>query len=104
MEELKKIRRTITKFDADVPVEVMLVIDAGMGRNSLEQARQFHQAVGLTGIALTKLDGTAKGGILFALAESLAIPVRFIGFGEQLDDLRPFAADDFIDALLDIGS
>lgn len=102
MEELKKIRRTITKFDPTLPVEVMLVIDAGTGQNALEQARQFHEAVGLTGIALTKLDGTAKGGVLFALAATLSIPIRFIGIGEQLDDLRPFAATDFVDALLDI--
>ena len=77
----------------------MLVVDAGTGQNALVQARQFHAAVGLTGITLTKLDGTAKGGIVFAIAEKLGIPIRFIGIGEGIDDLRPFAADDFVNAL-----
>lgn len=101
MQELKKIRRTISKFDPDLAVEVLLVIDAGTGQNALTQARQFNELIGLSGIALTKLDGTAKGGIVFALANSLDIPIRFIGIGEQLDDLRPFNAEAFIDALLD---
>lgn len=101
MQELKKIRRTISKFDPDLAVEVLLVIDAGTGQNALTQARKFNELIGLTGIALTKLDGTAKGGIVFALANSLDIPIRFIGIGEQLDDLRPFNAEAFIDALLD---
>ena len=101
MQELKKIRRTISKFDPDLAVEVLLVIDAGTGQNALTQARQFDELIGLSGIALTKLDGTAKGGIVFALANALNIPIRFIGIGEQLGDLRPFNAEAFIDALLD---
>lgn len=101
MEELHKIRRIITKFDPQIPVEVMLVLDAGTGQNALSQASQFHEIVGITGITLTKLDGTAKGGIVFALAHKLGIPIRFIGVGEQLEDLRPFAAAAFVDALLD---
>jgi fused signal recognition particle receptor len=100
MEELHKIRRIINKFDADIPVEVMLVLDAGTGQNALNQAQQFNEIVGITGIALTKLDGTAKGGIVFTLAAKLAIPIRFIGIGEQIDDLRPFVAETFVDALL----
>ena len=100
MDELHKIRRIINKFDPDIPVEVMLVLDAGTGQNALSQAEQFNEQIGLTGITLTKLDGTAKGGIVFALAEKLAIPIRFIGVGEQLDDLRPFNAETFIQALL----
>ncbi len=102
MEELKKIRRTISKFDPDLPVEIMLIIDAGTGQNAIAQAKQFHEITGVTGITLAKLDGTAKGGVLFALAQALTIPVRFIGIGEQLDDLRPFNAATFVDALLDI--
>ena len=101
MEELHKIRRTITKFDADIPVEVMLVLDAGTGQNALSQAGQFHEIIGITGITVTKLDGTAKGGIVFAIADRLGIPIRFIGVGEQLEDLRPFDAAAFVDALLD---
>jgi len=101
MEELHKIRRIIAKFDAHIPVEVMLVLDAGTGQNALTQAGQFHEIIGITGITLTKLDGTAKGGIVFALAERLGIPIRFIGIGEQLEDLRPFDATAFVDALLD---
>lgn len=101
MEELRKIRRTIGKFDSGIPVEVMLVLDAGTGQNALNQARQFHEIIGVTGITLTKLDGTARGGIVFALADSLGIPIRFIGIGESLDDLRPFNAGQFIEALLD---
>lgn len=100
LEELKKIRRTITKFDPDLPVETLLVLDAGTGQNAIVQARQFNEAAAVSGVVLTKLDGTAKGGIIFALAHKLAIPVRFIGIGEQLDDLRTFNAADFISALL----
>ncbi len=100
MEEMKKIYRIGDKFDANIQREVLLVLDAGTGQNALMQARQFHEAIGITGIALTKLDGTAKGGIAFSLADELKIPIRFIGVGEQLDDLRPFNAADFIDALL----
>ena len=101
MEELKKITRVISKVDETAPHEVMLVIDAGTGQNALNQAEQFQKAVGVTGITLTKLDGTAKGGIVFALAEQLAIPIRFIGVGESIDDLRPFKAKEFTEALFD---
>ena len=99
MDELTKIARVMKKLDPDAPHEVMLVVDATTGQNALNQALQFHQAVGLTGITLTKLDGTAKGGIVFAIAERLKVPIRFIGVGEGIDDLRPFDADEFLDAL-----
>jgi fused signal recognition particle receptor len=101
MEELKKIKRVLGKLDIEAPHEVMLVVDAGTGQNALNQATQFNQAVGLTGITLTKLDGTAKGGIIFAIAGQLKIPIRFIGVGESIEDLRPFDAGDFVDALFD---
>ena len=101
MEELKKIKRVVAKLDSRAPHEVMLVLDAGTGQNGLNQALQFHEAVGLTGITLTKLDGTAKGGIIFAIASRLGIPIRFIGVGEGIEDLRPFDADEFVDALFD---
>ena len=100
MEELKKIARVMKKIDPDAPHEVMLVVDATTGQNALHQAVQFHQAIPLTGITLTKLDGTAKGGILFAIADQLKVPIRFIGVGEQIEDLRHFDADEFVDALL----
>ncbi len=100
MEELKKVKRVITKLDAHAPQEVMLVLDAGIGQNAVIQAEQFHQAVGVTGITLTKLDGTAKGGVIFAIAKRLGLPIRFIGVGEGIDDLRPFVAEEFVDALL----
>jgi fused signal recognition particle receptor len=100
MEELSKVARVMKKIDPDAPHEVMLVVDATTGQNALNQAVHFHQAVGLTGITLTKLDGTAKGGILFAIADRLKVPIRFIGVGETIDDLRPFDADEFLDALL----
>lgn len=99
MEELKKVVRVMGKLDAAAPHEVMLVLDAGMGQNALAQAEHFRQAVGVTGIALTKLDGTAKGGIIFAIARKLGLPIRFIGIGETADDLRPFQAREFVDAL-----
>ncbi len=99
MEELSKIARVMKKIDPDAPHEVMLVVDANTGQNALNQAVQFNQAVGLTGITLTKLDGTAKGGILFAIANCLKVPIRFIGVGEAIDDLRAFDADEFLDAL-----
>ena len=102
MEELKKIHRIVHKFDAQLPVETLLVIDAGAGMNAIVQARQFRQAVPVTGVALTKLDGTAKGGVVFALAQQLSLPIRYIGVGETLDDLQPFNADDFVRALLDL--
>ncbi len=101
MEELKKVRRVMGKLDAEAPHEVMLVLDAGTGQNALSQASTFNEAVPVTGITLTKLDGTAKGGIIFALAQQLGTPIRFIGVGETLDDLRPFAAREFVDALFD---
>ncbi|QOR37494.1 signal recognition particle-docking protein FtsY [Billgrantia diversa] len=103
MEELKKVHRVMGKLDASAPHEVMLVLDAGTGQNALSQANTFNEAVPVTGITLTKLDGTAKGGIIFALAKQLGTPIRFIGVGEGLDDLRPFEARDFVDALFDQG-
>lgn len=99
MEELKKIKRVLGKLDANAPHEVMLVVDAGTGQNALNQAQQFNEIVGLTGITLTKLDGTAKGGIIFAIAKQLGIPIRFIGVGEAAEDLRPFVSADFVNAL-----
>ncbi len=100
MDELTKVARVLKKIDPDAPHEVMLVVDATTGQNALNQAEHFHRAMGLTGITLTKLDGTAKGGILFAIAERLKVPIRFIGVGESIEDLRPFDPDEFIDALL----
>jgi len=100
MEELKKVRRVITKLDETAPHEVMLVLDAGIGQNAVVQAEQFRDAVGVSGITLTKLDGTAKGGVIFAVAKRLGLPIRYIGVGEGIDDLRPFNADEFVDALL----
>lgn len=102
MEELKKIHRTIRKFDAGIQVETLLVVDAATGMNAIVQARRFGQAVPVTGVALTKLDGTAKGGVVFALAQQLVLPIRYIGVGEALDDLQPFHADEFVRALLDL--
>jgi fused signal recognition particle receptor len=99
MEELKKIKRVLGKLDDNAPHEVMLVVDAGTGQNALNQAQQFDKAVGLTGITLTKLDGTAKGGIIFAIASKLGIPIRFIGVGEGIENLREFDAAEFVDAL-----
>ncbi len=99
MDELKKIKRIMTKLDESAPHEVLLILDAGTGQNALSQAKLFNEAVELTGIALTKLDGTAKGGIIFALANQLHIPIRFIGVGEQIDDLQDFNAQNFVDAL-----
>lgn len=101
MEELKKVTRVMKKLDDSAPHEVMLVVDAGTGQNALSQASLFNEAVGLTGITLTKLDGTAKGGIIFALAKEMEIPIRYIGVGEQVDDLRPFDANEFTNALFD---
>ncbi len=99
MEELKKIVRVMKKLDEDAPHEIMLTIDASTGQNAISQAKLFHEAVGLTGIALTKLDGTAKGGVIFSVADQFGIPIRYIGVGERIEDLRPFKADDFIEAL-----
>ncbi|MBZ5487011.1 signal recognition particle-docking protein FtsY [Halomonas aquamarina] len=101
MEELKKVHRVMKKLDDTAPHEVMLVLDAGTGQNAISQASTFNEAVPVTGITLTKLDGTAKGGIIFALAKQLNTPIRFIGVGEGLDDLRPFEAEDFVNALFD---
>lgn len=101
MDELKKIKRVMSKIDTEAPHETLLVIDGGFGQNALQQAQQFHQILGLTGLAVTKLDGTAKGGILFAIAEQLKLPIRFIGVGEGIEDLKPFHAGEFIEALLE---
>ena len=99
MEELKKIVRVMKKLDEDAPHEIMLTLDASTGQNAISQAKLFHEAVGLTGITLTKLDGTAKGGVIFSVADQFGIPIRYIGVGERIEDLRPFKADDFIEAL-----
>ncbi len=99
MEELKKVVRVIGKIDPSAPHEVMLVLDAGTGQNALAQADHFRQWVGVTGVTLTKLDGTAKGGVIFAIAKKLGLPIRFIGIGESAEDLRPFEAQPFIEAL-----
>lgn len=100
MSEIEKIVRVLKKHDAETPHEIMLVIDAGNGQNALNQAKEFHKVLGLTGITVTKLDGTAKGGIVFPIAKQLGLPVRFIGVGESAADLREFNADDFVEALL----
>jgi fused signal recognition particle receptor len=101
MAELQKIKRVISKQNVDAPHEVMLVIDASMGQNALRQAQAFHEAIGLTGITITKLDGTARGGILFAIADKMQLPIRFIGVGEGIDDLKPFQAEEYINALFE---
>ncbi|WP_254262445.1 signal recognition particle-docking protein FtsY, partial [Marinobacterium weihaiense] len=101
MQELQKVVRVMQKLDPDAPHEVMLVLDAGTGQNAISQAKQFKESVGVSGITLTKLDGTAKGGIIFAIAKQFELPIRFIGVGEQVDDLRPFEADEFVKALFD---
>lgn len=101
MEELKKIKRVMKKLDTAAPHEVLLIVDGGTGQNALRQAQAFNDAIGLTGLAVTKLDGTAKGGILFAMAETLGLPIRFIGVGEDIEDLRVFDAKEFVSALLD---
>lgn len=100
MDELAKIRRVIGRQDESAPQEVMLVLDASQGQNALVQAEKFHEALGLTGITVTKLDGSAKGGILIAIADRLKVPVRFIGIGEAAEDMQAFSAEDFVDALL----
>lgn len=101
MEELKKLVRVVSKSMPGAPHEILLVLDASIGQNALNQARQFHDAVGITGLIVTKLDGTAKGGILFAIADELQLPIDFIGVGEQIGDLRPFNPQAYVDALLD---
>jgi fused signal recognition particle receptor len=102
MEEIKKVKRVIAKVMPDAPHEVLLVLDANTGQNALSQVKAFDEALGVTGLVLTKLDGTAKGGVIAAIAKAHPIPVRFIGVGEGMDDLRPFVAEDFIGALLGI--
>jgi fused signal recognition particle receptor len=99
MEELKKVKRVLAKLDPAAPQQIWLVLDAGTGQNALNQARQFHEAVGLTGICITKLDGTAKGGVVAAVAKALPIPIRYVGVGEGVEDLRPFDPQAFVDAL-----
>jgi fused signal recognition particle receptor len=100
MEELEKIKRVLCKLDPTAPHETMLVLDAGTGQNAMAQAVQFKQSVGVTGVTLTKLDGTAKGGMIFSVAEQLKLPIRFIGVGETVDDLRHFDSEEFVNALL----
>jgi fused signal recognition particle receptor len=103
MNELKKIKRVIQKFTPDAPHETMLIVDAGIGQNALNQAKEFHEAIGLTSISVTKLDGTAKGGMVFAITQKTNLPIRFIGVGEKMDDLKPFEAKAFVDALFHSG-
>ncbi len=100
MDELKKVKRVIGRIDPTAPHEVLLVLDASQGQNALQQARLFHQAMGVTGLVITKLDGTAKGGIVFSLADQLKLPIRFIGIGEGVEDFDVFDAENFVDALL----
>lgn len=100
MDELAKIKRVVARRDDTAPQEIMLVVDASQGQNALIQAQKFHDALGLTGITVTKLDGSAKGGILLAIADRLGVPVRFIGIGESADDMQSFVAEEFVDALL----
>ena len=102
MEELKKVKRVASKIDDHAPHEILLVLDAGTGQNAVAQMSEFNEVVGVTGIALTKLDGTAKGGIIFALADKFSVPIRYIGVGEGLDDLQPFIASEFVQALLNV--
>lgn len=102
MDELKKVRRVVNKLDPEAPHEVLLVLDAGTGQNALAQAVQFHSAIGVSGLCITKLDGTAKGGVIFAIAERLGVPIRYIGVGEDLSDLREFDAHAFVRALLSL--
>jgi fused signal recognition particle receptor len=99
MEELKKVKRIMSKLDDTAPHEVLLVLDAGTGQNAISQAKLFNEAVTLTGLTLTKLDGTAKGGVIFALAKQFGIPIRFIGIGEGIEDLQDFDAENFVNAL-----
>lgn len=101
MQELFKVKKVLTKLDPTAPHETLLVLDASIGQNSLLQAEAFHQAIQLSGVILTKLDGSAKGGIIFSIARKLALPIRFVGLGENIEDLRPFSAEEFINALFD---
>ena len=100
MQELTKVKRVMQKIDATAPHEVMLVVDAGTGQNAINQVEMFDEAVGLTGLTITKLDGTAKGGIVFQVQEELGVPVKLVGLGEGADDLAPFEVESFVDALL----
>lgn len=104
MDELAKIKRVIARRDASAPHEVMLIVDASQGQNAMLQAEKFHETLGLTGITVTKLDGSAKGGMMLAIADRLGVPVRYIGIGESAQDMQPFSAADFADALLASGS
>jgi fused signal recognition particle receptor len=104
MQELEKVVRVLKKLDADVPQEILLVLDATTGQNALAQARSFTESVHVSGLVLSKLDGTAKGGMVFAIAKELGLPLRFIGIGEKVEDLRPFAAKPFVDALFATGA
>jgi fused signal recognition particle receptor len=101
MDELKKVKRVVTKVIPDAPHEVLLVLDANTGQNAIAQVKAFDDALGLTGLVLTKLDGTAKGGAIAGIARYKPIPLRFVGVGEDIDDLRPFNAKDYVDALFD---
>ena len=101
MQELQKVVRVLKKLDEDVPQETLLVLDATTGQNALSQARSFNEAIDVSGLVISKLDGTARGGMVFAIAKTLGLPLRFIGVGEQVDDLRPFNARDFIAALFE---
>jgi fused signal recognition particle receptor len=101
MEELKKVKRVIAKAAPGAPHEVLLVLDATNGQNAIAQARQFHEALGVTGIALTKLDGTAKGGVIIGICDELALPVRYVGVGETVADLKAFSAREFVEALFE---
>jgi len=100
MEEIRKVRRVIQKTDSTAPHETLLVLDANTGQNALAQVKAFDDALGLTGLVLTKLDGTAKGGVVAAIAKQHPIPLKYLGIGEGVDDLRPFVAAEFVDALL----
>jgi fused signal recognition particle receptor len=99
MDELRKVKRVMSKLDPDAPHETLLILDSITGQNALNQAMQFNEAIGLSGLVLTKLDGTAKGGVIFAIAQTLKLPIRFIGIGESIEDLKPFQAKDFVEAL-----
>ena len=101
MQELEKIKRVLKKHNENAPHETLLVIDGGSGQNAVQQANEFHKSIQLSGLAITKLDGTAKGGVLFSISDSLKIPIRFIGVGESIEDLKPFNSKDFVDALFD---
>ena len=101
MQELEKIKRVLKKHNENAPHETLLVIDGGSGQNAVQQANEFHKSIKLSGLAITKLDGTAKGGVLFSISDSLKIPIRFIGVGEGIEDLKPFNSKDFVDALFD---